>query len=150
MVHLEHLLPRRPAPQHQPEPVEGDEVRAARRPAHVVVGPVPARVLGVGGGLGRVVPPDLRLVVVPHHVLVPRGYSGSEGGLVASFHQISVSSLYRTTYWSRAAGSISQLRMSSLGTNGGGTYSPSSSGTAMNLAWSSNEFTWNVWDLSSL
>ena len=52
--------------------MEGDEEGAHRRPADVVVRPVLARVLGVRGGLGRLVPPELRLVVVAHHKLVPR------------------------------------------------------------------------------
>jgi hypothetical protein len=43
-------------------------------------------------------------------------YSGAWSGLPGSLNQISVSSLYRSTYWSRASGSRSQAWRLSRGT----------------------------------
>ena len=55
-----------------------------------------------------------------------RAYAGSAFGRAGSFHQISVSSLYRVTYWSRALPSSSHASRFSFGVKAGGSNSFSS------------------------
>mmetsp|Transcript_29945 Transcript_29945/g.62833 ORF Transcript_29945/g.62833 Transcript_29945/m.62833 type:complete len:273 (+) Transcript_29945:1207-2025(+) len=72
VVQLEQLLPRGSPPQHNAESVERRQVLAVRRPRDIRIAPVGLRVARRVVWLGRVVPPDLSLVVVAYHELIPR------------------------------------------------------------------------------
>ena len=83
--------------------------------------------------VARYVPRGDQLMYVSVQLRLAYAGSASCCPLTASFHQISVSSLYRTTYWSRACSSSNQPFRFSDGSYGGGLSSTSSSGIAMYL-----------------